>query len=249
MHPGPYNPPPGAYPPPGPYGRNVPRYGHPGAGSRRGGCSCLKVYCCCCCCLFITLVLIIGGIVLAYFIINPQAPKFSIDKFEVKSFNISDDFSLKSHLEITAKADNPNKYIEITYGEGKEPKDNSVQVFYSNVTLCSGTIPNIFQPKKNVTMIKIDLKGDLKKEDWAAGSGESLASKLKNNDKIPLFVAIKAPVKVKLGSWWVTKDEPLVVSINATMNVKNLAEGKNPEISDKKYSIGLLFGKIYTKLS
>lgn len=144
MHPGPYHPPPGAYPPPeaygpGPYNRNIPRYGHPGGGSRRGGCSCSKVYCCCCCFLFITVVLIIGGAAAAYFIIDPKIPIFSIDSFESKSFGFSDDGGLKSELQATIKTENPNKYLEFIFGEANDPKDNSFKIFYSNLEIGSGS--------------------------------------------------------------------------------------------------------------
>lgn len=248
MHPGPYNPPPGAYPPPGPYGRNAPRYGHPGGGSRRGGCSCLKVYCCCCCCLFITIVLFLAAIAITLVIIKPQVPKYSIDDFAVKTFNLTPDFNLKSHIVVTVKADNPNKYIEFEYGHAKQPTDNFVKVMYSNVELCSGAIPDFKQPKSNVTMMNIDLKGDLKKDNWAEGSGESLADKLKNNDKIPLVVSTKLPVRIKIASMEI-ENEPTVISLNCTMNVKNFGTGKKVEISDAKYEVGLYINKKFIKLN
>ncbi|XP_050379948.1 NDR1/HIN1-like protein 6 [Argentina anserina] len=248
MHPGPYNPPPG-YAPPGPYGRNVPRYGHPGAGSRRGGCSCMKVYCCCCCCLFTTVLLLIGALVATFFIVDPKTPKFTMDGFESKSFKINDDGSISSQFQVAVKLENPNKHLEFIVGETKNPADKAIGIMYQNVQVCSGSIPNFSLTKTSTKTVNMDLNGELKKDSLGDGSSDSLADKLKKDDKIPLLLTTMIPIKLKLAGKELFSNVRFVVGVNTTMNVKNFGEGKKLDVSDKKIETAFYINKAYHKFS
>ncbi|KAL6135388.1 hypothetical protein ACLB2K_067616 [Fragaria x ananassa] len=93
------------------------------------------------------------------------------------------------------------------------------------------------------------LNGEVKKDSFAEGSDKSLADKLKNNDNVPLLVVAKVPInKFKISGTDILNGMQFVVNVNTTMNVKNLAQGKNLDISDKKNDIAVVIDKSTDKL-
>ncbi|KAK9924722.1 hypothetical protein M0R45_033076 [Rubus argutus] len=215
---------------PAPHGRNVPRYPSTAA-HRSGGNRCAKCYCFCYCCVFILLLLLAAGAAAAFVIINPNLPKYTITELTSNAFNFTKDFKLHARFVVKVKADNPNKYIGIVYG-----KDSSVDLLFRDgrsnfVKLCSGKIPDFTQPSNNVTTMKIDLKGDLTKGDFS--SSASVFMDKVNSNKIPLVVAVKAPVSLVFAGKEIK--HKVQIGANCSMDVNTLTPGKGLKMSDMIY--------------
>ncbi|XP_018500038.2 NDR1/HIN1-like protein 6 [Pyrus x bretschneideri] len=239
MHPGPNHPPPYVMLQdqghPGPHGRNPPRFNGQYRPNGHRKSSCLRCYCCCYCCIFITLVVIIAAVVISLIIINPSVPKYSINDFSVKAFNVTPDFNLHAQFMVTVKAVNPNKKISIIYEKG-----SIVQLKYSGMKLCTGVVPHFRQPTSNTTMINVNLNGDLKGNDFQGSTGESLMEKIKSS-RVPLTVSVRVPVNVGLGKYNMLLN-PIGIYVDASMVVNNLSQpDKKVQISDTKYDFNFGF--------
>ncbi|GMH07224.1 hypothetical protein Nepgr_009064 [Nepenthes gracilis] len=213
-------------PPPYPQRRHIPPY--EGNRSRRGCCH--KCICCFCCLLFILICLISGLLLYAYTFYKPKLPSYKLSGFEVTAFDPQPDFSLYTEFLVTVRAENPNRHIGLTYKEG-----SVVSILFRGSELCSGKLPNFHQGHKNVTMIKVVLKG---KTMLGSGLQEALMES-KHGGRIPVIVSVKAPVVIVIGG-----DFPLrqfTVNVNCTMVVNNLTPGKKPSILSTDYSYGFEF--------
>ncbi|KAK9280073.1 hypothetical protein L1049_013758 [Liquidambar formosana] len=170
--------------------------------------------CCCCLCwllsfiaLLVVLIAISAGIF--YLVVRPKSPKYSVDNVSITGFNISSSLAISPEFDVTVRAENPNKKISIYY-----EKDSSVNIYYSDVKLCSGVLPVFYQPSKNVTVFQTAL----------SGSGIVLGSTVhetlvnaQNQGQIPFKLKLKAPVRIKVGSvktWTIT----VKVSCDITVN-------------------------------
>ncbi|WCJ30683.1 hypothetical protein M5689_012228 [Euphorbia peplus] len=210
---------------PPPQRRNVPRYHN--HKQRSTSFSCLRCVCCCFCFWLLLIIFLAAAIVILYTVLQPQIPKYNIDRFDVNAFNAQPDFSVYAEFVVLVKSDNPNLHIAINYG-----KDSSVVVLYKDSVLCTGKIPAFRQPQKNVTDISIVLKG---KSEFGNGLQEAMTQN-KNKGKVPLLVQVRAPVSL------VVQDLPLrqvTVLLNASLVVDNLAPHKKAKILSSKYAIGV----------
>ncbi|KDP24159.1 hypothetical protein JCGZ_25816 [Jatropha curcas] len=206
---------------PPPQRRHVPRYqDHSGKSS---GSFCLK---CVCCCFFFWLILIIllaGAIVALFTVFEPEIPHYKVERFDVNTFDLQQDFSLYAEFVVTVKSENPNQHIGFRYG-----KDSSVIVTYRDSTLCKGKVPAFLQPTSNTTMIRIVLKG---KSAFGSKLQEALMQN-RNTGKIPLLVEVKAPVSV------VVQDFPfrqVTVFLNCSLVVNNLSPKTKAKILSSQY--------------
>ncbi|KAJ9171087.1 hypothetical protein P3X46_019135 [Hevea brasiliensis] len=207
---------------PPPKRRNIPRYhsSHPGKSS--GSC-CLKCLCCCFLFWFALIILLGGAAFYLYSMLQPEIPRYNVDRFDVNAFNVQQDFSLHTEFVVTVKSDNPNQHIGFQYG-----KDSSVVVTYKDSVLCAGKLPAFLQPHSNTTMIQILLKGD---SEFGSGLQEALMQNRKSG-QIPLLVEVKAPISV------VIRDFPMrqvTVLLNCSLVVDNLSPKKKARILSSTY--------------
>ncbi|KAK4368538.1 hypothetical protein RND71_012330 [Anisodus tanguticus] len=208
-----------------PYGTS--RYGgdYYHEGRRRRGNVCVRCICCVYCFLFLIILVAAALVLYFYMFYKPRMPIYKFQSLDVKEFGHQPDFSLNADLIVTMKFDNPNSEIGFIYGE-----DSSVNVTYSDSTICSGKVPAFHQGTKNVTILQIELKG---KSQFGSGLYEALQDNEKHG-KIPLKVIVKVPVKIVLGGH---KLRQLDVFANCTLTVNNLKPGSKPEIEDSKTDI------------
>ncbi|KAK3184622.1 hypothetical protein Dsin_031908 [Dipteronia sinensis] len=164
-----------------------------------------KKYSGCCLC-FIVLnfffLFMVSAAVISYFVIRPKSPNYSINNVSIKSFNLTATVtfpSLPPHVspefDLTFTAVNPNNKIGIHYEKG-----SSVQVFYKNVNLFDGVLPQLFQPSKNVTVFKSALEGNSAMAEMITSSVHDELVAAEKTGTVPLMVIVRAPVKFKLDS-------------------------------------------------
>ncbi|KAJ9177078.1 hypothetical protein P3X46_012330 [Hevea brasiliensis] len=207
---------------PPPQRRNIPRY-HSSYPGKSSGSFCLKYVCCCFLFWFALIVLLAGAAFALYNMLQPEIPRYNVDRFDVNAFNVQQDFSLHAEFVVTVKSDNPNQHIGFQYG-----KDSSVVVTYRDSILCAGTLPTFLQPQENTTMIQILLKGE---SEFGSGLQEALMQNRKTG-KIPLLVEVKAPISV------VVHDFPMrqvTVLLNCSLVVDNLSPKKKARILSSTY--------------
>uniref|UniRef100_A0A5B7A2R2 Late embryogenesis abundant protein LEA-2 subgroup domain-containing protein n=1 Tax=Davidia involucrata TaxID=16924 RepID=A0A5B7A2R2_DAVIN len=212
---------------PPPYRRNIPQYQT--NNQKKRGNRCVRCICCCYCCLF--LLILISAAIFFYFyaFVQPKMPTYQVQGLQVKAFDVQMDFSLNTEFLVTVKAENPNENIGFVYG-----KDSSVTVSYTDSTLCSGKLPAFHQGKKNITMMKVDLKG---KSEFGSGLQEALMKNQKGG-RIPLLVRVEAPVSIVLGE---TQMRQFVAHVNCSLVVDNLSPNKKIGILESKYTLGFTF--------
>ncbi|XP_060188313.1 NDR1/HIN1-like protein 6 [Lycium barbarum] len=213
-----------------PYGK-APRYGgeYYYEERRRGGNCCVRCICCVYCFLFFMILVAAALVFYFYAYYDPKMPTYKFQSLDVKEFGYQPDFSVTADLIITMKADNPNKMIGFIYGE-----DSSINVTYSDSTICSGKVPAFHQGHKNTTIMQIELKG---KSQFGSGLYEALQDNEKHG-RIPLKIMVKVPVQVVLRD---IKLRQINVFVNSTLIVNNLKPGQKPEIEDSKPTFKVKF--------
>ncbi|KAJ9686604.1 hypothetical protein PVL29_015465 [Vitis rotundifolia] len=211
---------------PPPYRRNVPRY-H--SGHHKSGGGCLKCICCCYCFLIILIFLLAGITFYFYTVFQPKVPSYQVERLDVKAFDMKMDFSLNTEFLVTVKADNPNQHIGFIYG-----KDSSAIVMYSDSQLCSGQLPAFHQGPKNITLMKVVMKG---KSEFGSGLQQALIEN-REKGKIPLLIKVVVPVRVVVGS---VQMRQFKVLVNCSLVIDNLAPKKKVRILSTKYAINVLF--------
>lgn len=217
----------GNYGLPPPSRRNVPRYNSDYYPRKSGGRSCLRCICWCYCILFLLIFILTALAFYFYTLYQPKVPSYKIQDLDVKSFDLLPDFSLNTVFLVTVEADNTNKAIGFTYGQG-----SSVIVEYTDSRLCSGSLPSFHQGPHNMTLVKIELKG---RSEFGSGLQQALQDS-KEKGRIPLLVRIQVPVSVVVGQ---ISTRQLHVFVNCTLEVDNLAPGKKIGILSSKYDFDI----------
>ncbi|KAK3184188.1 hypothetical protein Dsin_031474 [Dipteronia sinensis] len=212
---------------PPPQRRNLPRYHQPQ--SKSSGNCCIKCICCCYCCLFFFIFFVTIFAYILYALYKPQVPNYYVKKFEVTSFDVLSDFSINAEFLVTVEAENRNERIGFIYG-----KDSAASILYRDKTLCAGKLPAFEQPEKNVTMIKVVLKG---KREFGPGLLEKLTADIKAG-KVPLLVAVKAPITIVIEKWPLRQ---VLVKLNCSLVVDNLTTDNKIKILSTKYDYQIMF--------
>nr|XP_004246717.1 NDR1/HIN1-like protein 13 [Solanum lycopersicum] len=211
------------YPPPG----NSRRYEALRKRKPRRSCCCR----CVCYTLSLLLILIIAlGITAAvvYLVFRPEAPKYTISDVAIKNFNLTSSSPVSPEFDVTIRAENPNNKIGIYYRKG-----SSVTVFYSDVRLSNGELPEFYQPSTNITVFQTPLKGS------NVLLGNAVKTALRNEQmkgKVPFKVNIKVPVKVKVGA---VKTWEITVKVKCDVTVNTLTAKSKIISKDCKYSVSL----------
>lgn len=210
----------GSIRPPPYHHRKVPQYR-----PKKSGIGCMKCICCCYCFLFFLILLLAGLTFYFYTLYKPMVPSYKVKSMDIKAFEAQPDFSLKTEFIVNVEANNPNTHISLIYGQ-----DSSVVVWYKDSNLCSGKLPAFHQGTNNITVMQIDLKG---KSEFGSGLQEALTEN-KKSGRVPLLVAVKAPVTIELGSFRLRQ---FVVYVNCSLVLDSLSPNKKPGIISSKYDI------------
>ncbi|MCL7045079.1 hypothetical protein MKW94_022631 [Papaver nudicaule] len=197
--------------------------------------------CCCCFCwiLSVILILILLAVIAAvafFFIYKPKLPNYTVEDMSINGINLSGNFSSKSDLTVspefavTVRAQNPNSRIGIYYEKG-----SAASVSHAGTVLCSGGLPNFYQPRNNVTVFETMLKSPPVKLSKVAQDDLYIEQK---KGQIPLGVDIKVHARVKAGSirTWV-----FTIRVHCDVIVDKLA--KDSKIVSKKCSVDPKFWK------
>ncbi|XP_031285851.1 NDR1/HIN1-like protein 13 [Pistacia vera] len=189
----------------------------------------------CRCCRFFCFTLLTLILLLAiasgifYLVFRPESPHYSINSISIKPLNLSSSSSrISPQFNISVTANNPNNHIGIYY-----EKDSSVEAYYQDVILCDGVLPWFYQPKNNVTVFNVDLKGS------AIQLTSSVHKQLVAAEKsgtVALKVNLRAPVKIKVGS---VKTWTIKVKINCDLTVDKLTSQSKILSKDCDYGVEL----------
>ncbi|KAE9596267.1 hypothetical protein Lal_00048748 [Lupinus albus] len=171
---------------------------------------------CHCCCWFIGILLILISLLaitaaIFYLVVRPKALEYSIERIDIREFNMT---STPPELNVTIKAHNPSGEIGFHY-----EKDSSVEIFFEDVMLCKGVVPEFYQPSNNVTVFKTTLEGSVMK---LRSSDETELVKAEKKRKVPLTVKLIAPLKIKLG---MVETGKITVKVDCDIIVNKLKAG------------------------
>ncbi|CAL0315817.1 unnamed protein product [Lupinus luteus] len=146
-----------------------------------------------------------------YLVVRPKALVYSIDTIDIRGFNVT---SLSPQFNVAIMANNPNGKIGFRYGN-----DSSVEIFFNNVMLCNGVLPEFYQPPNNLTVFKTTLEGNVIK---LRSSDETELVKVEKKRKVPLTVKLVIPLKIKMG---IIESGKITVKVDCDVIVDKLSEG------------------------
>ncbi|KAL5982927.1 hypothetical protein ACLOJK_017006 [Asimina triloba] len=150
-----------------------------------------------------------------YFVFRPKSPQYSVESLAVRGFNLSTStrLTLSPEINVTVRAENPNKKIGIYYVSG-----SSATVSYADVALCKGVLPEFRQGKRNVTVFTTRLTGQ---EILLSGSVAERLTAQQQTGGIPLELDLGVPVRLKVGA---VKTWRITVKVACDLTVDRLAE-------------------------
>ncbi|KAK4783846.1 hypothetical protein SAY86_018214 [Trapa natans] len=197
--------------------------------SRKPRRSCGRRFCCC------LLFLVVSAVILAgvaasvfYFVAMPEAPDYSVTALAIDGLNLTSSSAVSPAVNVTVRAANGNDKIGIYY-RGR----SSLELYYTEIKLCDGALPEFYQPTNNVTIFTAAMRG----------KGIVLTSQVhrdlaaaQSRRKVPLKLKIKAPVKLKVGAvntWEIT------VKVTCDVTVDKLASTARIASTDCSYRVNL----------
>ncbi|RAL45942.1 hypothetical protein DM860_006096 [Cuscuta australis] len=206
-------------PPPGTYIIQVPKeqvFRHPPPENarhsnsprrRRRRCVRLRVALCLLTALLAALALAAGVL---YLVFRPESPSYAVSAVAIKGLNLTSASPVSPEFDVTIRAENRNDKMGIYYRRG-----SSATVSHSGVDIGNGELPVLFQPSRNVTDFRVELKG----------SGIMLGSAVRSSlirqqrqGQARFKVNVRAPVKIKIGAvktWVITVKVHCDVTVNA----------------------------------
>lgn len=147
---------------------------------------------CCCrcfCCTACALVLLVAALGISYLALDPMLPAYSVDRFQVTSFDMSGTGTVRAAFDVTVTASNPNKGLGICYGRGSR-----LRVLYSGQVLCEGALPAFCQGHRNTSVLTVALAAG---EAVELGSAEAEELRRQEEEKmVPLEFEGEVPVRV-----------------------------------------------------
>ncbi|KAJ6717171.1 LATE EMBRYOGENESIS ABUNDANT (LEA) HYDROXYPROLINE-RICH GLYCOPROTEIN FAMILY [Salix koriyanagi] len=172
--------------------------------------------CCCCLCWFLSFLaafLFLLGLAAAilYLVFRPESPDYSIERVSISGFNLTSSGPISPAFNVTVRANNPNNKIGIYYEKG-----SSVNVYSDGVKMATGSLPVFYQDKNNVTVVVTSLKGT--GIELTSGVRTALATGV-SKGTVPFNLALRAPVKLKLGS---VKTWKITVKVDCELTVDKL---------------------------
>lgn len=154
----------------------------------------------CCRCILWTIALVLAATLVltivasvSYLIYRPQIPRYTIEKVSVSGFDSNltrstSGSSIRLKFTIAVRAENPNEKVSIYYD-----KISSVTIRYLETELCEGEMPYFKQPKRNVTVLWMDLRGA---EIVSGGTVYDALVRDVKAGRVPLVVNVEAPMRI-----------------------------------------------------
>ncbi|CAA0824363.1 Late embryogenesis abundant (LEA) hydroxyproline-rich glycoprotein family [Striga hermonthica] len=155
--------------------------------------SCCRRCCCLVLCLIAVLVVLAAvSAVSLYLVFDFKSPKYAVTAVSVRGVNLTSPAPISPRIAVSIRAENSNSKVGIYC-----LRDSAAGVYYGGVELSNGALPQFYQPRKNVTVVRAPL----------AWSGVELrgavVTALRNAQRrrtVPLVVRVEAPVRFKVGS-------------------------------------------------
>ncbi|KAG6417734.1 hypothetical protein SASPL_119926 [Salvia splendens] len=175
------------YPPPG----NTAKYEKLSRGRER------RSFCCRCCCftsclLFLLIIAAAVSAVAMYLVFGFQSPGYTVTKVAIHGMNLTSATPISPGFDVTVRAENPNRKVDIYY-----LKESSVNVYYDGVMLGYGVLPDFYQPRKSVTVVRATVAGS---DIVLGGAAKAKLRNAQNRGKVPLLLTVEAPVKFEVGA-------------------------------------------------
>ncbi|KAK4764370.1 hypothetical protein SAY87_013808 [Trapa incisa] len=191
--------------------------------------SCCRRFCCCLIFLLVAASILAGvAASVFYFVAKPEAPGYSVTALAIDGLNLSSSSEVSPAVDATVRAANGNHKIGIYYGGG-----SSLELYYTDIRLSEGALPEFYQPTNNVTVFTAAMRG----------KGIVLTSQIhqdlkaaQSQGKVPLKLKIKAPVKFKIGS---VQTWEINVKVTCDITVDKLASTAKIVSTDCSYGMDL----------
>ncbi|KAH7289983.1 hypothetical protein KP509_30G026900 [Ceratopteris richardii] len=202
---------------------------------RCGGCCCCLAYMCA----TLAILIVVLGIaaLVAYLVLQPKTPDFSVSDATVASFNLTSTPTspsnavsgvsqyLNADVTFNVSAENPNKKIGIYYDEV------DVTLFYEGEQIGQGSIPAFYQGHRNTTILLLHMVGKDVAMTPAIGSG--LQTALKDSaSTVLLHARTLTTVRVKVGGW---KSGASKFEVDCDVEMSN-PSAPNPRVLNKNCS-------------
>ncbi|KAH6834299.1 hypothetical protein C2S53_004662 [Perilla frutescens var. hirtella] len=189
--------------------------------------------CCrCCCATFCLLFLLIVAAAIAagvmYLVFQFKSPMYTVTRISVKGMNLTSAAPISPRFNVSVRAENPNGKVGIYYS-----KDSAVSVFYNGVSLGDGVLPDFYQPRTNVTVLRTTLTAS---DVVLDGAVKTALRGAQSKGRVPLVVNVEAPVKFKVGS---VKTWELTAKVKCDVVLDVLNEKANIVSKDCDYSVRL----------
>uniref|UniRef100_A0A0A0L0D0 Late embryogenesis abundant protein LEA-2 subgroup domain-containing protein n=1 Tax=Cucumis sativus TaxID=3659 RepID=A0A0A0L0D0_CUCSA len=141
---------------------------------------------------FILLLLLLSAITsaLVFLILQPDLPRFSILAVSISRIK-PNTTSFSPQFNVTIRAENHNKNIGIYY-----EKNSTVSMNLSDVMLCEGALPLLYQPPRNVTVMRVKVKGSGIR--LSSSTGKAFEDWEKEGKTLRMKVDVRGPMKMKL---------------------------------------------------
>lgn len=187
----------------------------------------------CCCAIFTTLctilciALVMLGIaaLVLWLVLRPiEAPKYSLDSLDLKTFSVnkmssSSSSTLDANFVYTVTATNPNRKIGIKYDE------IAIDTSYNGVVFGHSSVPSFYQGHRNTTTFtsEFDVRNVALGSGGQSGSNNNLSSLTTDYQKgsVALHTHANAKLRVKIGAYtsfavWVHVDCDVVVATSSS---------------------------------
>ncbi|KAJ8766832.1 hypothetical protein K2173_008386 [Erythroxylum novogranatense] len=147
-----------------------------------------------------------------YLVFQPKSPNYSVQSLSIKGFNLSSTEPISPEFNFTIRADNPNKRIGIYYLMGSYG-----DVYYNDVMVASGSLPSLYQGKRNVTAFSAALSGSSIKLTSAV---RKTMTEEERKGTVAFRLYVRAPVKMKVGA---VKTWVITVKVNCEVTVNDMS--------------------------
>lgn len=164
-----------------------------------------------------------------YLVVQPEAPGYSVTAMAINGMNTTWSGSLSPEIDVTVRATNGNSKIGIYYESGSH-----VSLYYADTKLCDGALPVFYQPRNNVTVLAITLRG--RSVVLTIQARQDIVTE-QSQGKVPLKLGIRAPVKLEIGG---VKTWKIAVKVTCDITVDKLTSTAQIETEDCHYGVDLL---------
>lgn len=141
----------------------------------------------------LAIIFLVGLIVLIiWLVVKPKHLVYSIESGSIVGYNLAETNHLNSTFKFVIKAYNPNKKVSIYYDKVE------TWVSYDKQKIAFNTLAPFFQPRKNVTMLGVNLVAH-----DVALSGDTAADlkRERSGGTVVLDFRMRAKIRVKVGGW------------------------------------------------